>query len=116
MDFQFPNYTYHAKLVNIINGRCLNVDLNLGFGSIRRQRLRFAGLSDHPAPEDERWLRELLSEMDELVIRTVKDGHFLTSAHVWVVEKEGWSSHRITYVNSTLTDDPTAAAGDVDPL
>lgn len=104
MNFQYPTHTYPAKLIKVVNGRCIDVDLDLGFGVNRRQRLRFAGLSDEPAAEDERWLNEMLSKMDNLVICTVKDGYFLISAHVWIVEKEGWSTIRVTYVNSTLTD------------
>lgn len=104
MDFQHPNYIYYGKLVNIVNGRCIDVEIDLGFGATRPQRLRFAGVSDDPNPEDERWLGEIMSEMDTLIIRTVKDGQFLVSAHVWVVEQTGWASMSVVYVNATLSD------------
>lgn len=102
MEIQYPNYTYRAKLVNIVNGRTIDVDLDLGFNTIKRKRLRFAGKSDKPAEMDKEWLEELLPV--DLVIKTVKDGHFLISAHVWFVEQTGWATVAITYVNDTLND------------
>jgi micrococcal nuclease len=77
-----PNYVFWSKLVRIVDGNTVAMDLDLGFGVwIHNQPLTLleagsAGQDDEAKAKNNdriKKLRELLKDPTDLVVRTVKD-------------------------------------------
>ncbi len=77
-----PNYVFWAKLVRIVDGNTLAMDLDLGFGVwVHNQPLTLleaggAGQEDEAKAKNKdriQKLRELLADPTDLLVRTVKD-------------------------------------------
>lgn len=70
-------YIYKARIVNVIDGDTLMLDIDLGFQVIKRQRIRLAGINaaemktevGKKAAEN---LSRIVNELDEVVVRTNK--------------------------------------------
>lgn len=48
-------YTYKAKLVRVINGDTLDIEIDLGFDLVTRQRLKLYGINtpDSKSPDND---------------------------------------------------------------
>lgn len=44
-EFQIPNYTYRARVVKVVDGDTIDVDLDVGFETTLRKRLRLMGVN-----------------------------------------------------------------------
>lgn len=72
-----PNYLYKAKIVDVVDGDTLILNIDLGFQVIKEQRVR---LSQIDAPEIStvngqesfRYLRDFAARLDEIAVRTNK--------------------------------------------
>ena len=87
-------YTYPAKIVRVIDGDTVEADLDLGFGIVKRDKLRLYGINAPEArgKEKERGkeatehLKKLLEKFPLDTIRTMKDkqgkyGRYLAVLH-----------------------------------
>ena len=106
-EFQEPNYTYRAKVVEIIDGDTIDVSIDVGFNTTLRKRLRFLGIDTYELRGDERdkgivakdRLRELLSKSDRIFVQTKMDAtgkYGRVLAWVWVKPKYGGDPINIT--------------------
>ena len=99
-EFKYPHYIYRAKVVNIVDGDTIDVDLDLGFNITVRKRLRFIGIDTWEVRGEEKEkgiiakerLTELLSYGDVYIQTKIdatgKYGRVL--AWVWVdIPNEG---------------------------
>lgn len=96
--FQYPHYVYRAKVIKIIDGDTIDVDLDLGFNITARKRLRFLGIDTFELRGEEKEkgilarnrLEELLSNK-EVFVQTEMDekgkyGRVL--AWIWILSEE----------------------------
>ena len=110
--FEPPVYTYRVKeVVKVIDGDTIDVQLDIGFASYLRKRLRFLGVDTYEVRGDEKEkgllakarLIEVLDAADQIYVQTVMDsqgkyGRLL--AWVWV-ENDG----KLTLVNTQLIEE-----------
>lgn len=72
-----PSYLYKAKIVNVVDGDTLILNIDLGFQVIKEQRVRLAQI-DAPEMNGEegrkshRYLRDLCAGIEEVAIKTNK--------------------------------------------
>jgi len=71
-------YEYRAKVIRIVDGDTLHLDVDLGFDVRRQDSFRLAGLDapEHGTPEGDAataWLTEQLAGHDEIIVATTKD-------------------------------------------
>ncbi|MFT6077451.1 MAG: endonuclease YncB(thermonuclease family) [Myxococcota bacterium] len=71
------NYLYRAKIINVIDGDTLLLDVDLGFDVIKRQRIRLAGIDAAEMKTSDgkksfKYLRDLSASLNEVVVRTNK--------------------------------------------
>jgi micrococcal nuclease len=98
-EFAKPNYVYRACLINIVDGDTIDVDIDVGFHTTMRKRLRFLDINtfETRGPEREKGLlakaraTEILEAADRIYVQTKMDaegkyGRLL--AWVWC-EKDG---------------------------
>ncbi len=98
-------YEYRATVVRVVDGDTVDLDVDLGFGIVKRDRFRLSGIDAWETKGVERdkgivaklALTELIKDM-EVVIQTHKDrqekyGRYLadlwyqsTNVHQWLVE------------------------------
>ena len=80
-ELQLPNYTYRATVVNIVDGDTIDVDLDVGFDTTMRKRLRFIGIDTWEVRGSEREkgliakarLEEMIQYSDKIYVQTVMD-------------------------------------------
>ena len=110
--FEPPVYTYRVKeVIKVIDGDTIDVQLDIGFASYLRKRLRFLGVDTYEVRGDEKEkgllakarLIEVLDAADQIYVQTVMDsqgkyGRLL--AWVWV-ENDG----KLTLVNTQLIEE-----------
>ncbi|MFT6346801.1 MAG: endonuclease YncB(thermonuclease family) [Myxococcota bacterium] len=71
------NYLYRARIINVVDGDTLLLNIDLGFGVIKEQRIRLAQI-DSPEIKSSQgkksfeYLRDLCARLDFLVVRTNK--------------------------------------------
>lgn len=71
------NYLYKAKIIDVVDGDTLILNVDLGFKVIKEQRIRLAQI-DAPEMEDEngrksfQYLRDLCARLEWVVVRTNK--------------------------------------------
>lgn len=107
--FEPPVYTYRVKeVVKVVDGDTIDVQLDIGFASYLRKRLRFLGVDTYEKSGEDREkglaakarLEEILGAADKIYVQTVMDsqgkyGRLL--AWVWV-EVDG----EVSLVNTQL--------------
>ena len=79
--FEQPSYTYRAKVVKVIDGDTIDVELDVGFNTHIYKRLRFLGIDTWEVRGEEKpkgliakaRLEELVQDQ-ELYVQTVMDG------------------------------------------
>ena len=110
--FEPPVYTYRVKeVVKVIDGDTIDVQLDIGFASYLRKRLRFLGVDTYEVRGDEREkgllakarLIEMLGAADQIYVQTVMDSkgkYGRVLAWVWV-ENNG----KLTLVNTQLIEE-----------
>lgn len=110
--FEPPVYTYRVKeVVKVIDGDTIDVQLDIGFSSYLRKRLRFLGVDTYEVRGDEKEqgllakarLQEMLDSADNIYVQTVMDsqgkyGRLL--AWVWT-ENDG----ELTLLNTQLIEE-----------
>ena len=70
-----------SKIHNIYNGDTITVDIELGFGIVKKEKFRLALINTPELRGDDRenglisrdWLRERLGSAEEIIIKTFKD-------------------------------------------
>jgi len=80
-ELQLPNYTYRATIVKVVDGDTVDVDLDVGFNTTIRKRLRFVGIDTYEVRGDEREqgllakarLIEMIELSDNIYVQTVMD-------------------------------------------
>jgi micrococcal nuclease len=94
-------YEYAARVIKVVDGDTVDVDIDLGLDVHRKERLRILGVDapevSAPGPEGENardWLRKYLLPGDTVIIRTVKDrkekyGRYLASIQAAPAAWEG---------------------------
>lgn len=118
--FRFPDYTYRAKLIRVIDGDTVDVWMDLGCYTYKRSRLRLKDITTHRSEyfdtdelrrgsEEEkqrgREARERMSEllgMGDMYVKTMMDaegkyGRLL--AHLYIVEDV---EHVIDVINTMV--------------
>lgn len=107
--FEPPVYTYRVKeVVKVIDGDTIDVQLDIGFASYLRKRLRFLGVDTYEKRGEERELglaakarlEEILASADNIYVQTVMDSrgkYGRVLAWLWV-ETAG----ELTLVNNQL--------------
>lgn len=112
IEFQRPTYTYRVKeVVKVIDGDTIDVQLDVGFATYVRKRLRFMGINtwEKSGAEKEKGLlakarlEELLDGADNIYVQTIMDsqgkyGRLL--AYVWVE-----TTDKLTLVNTLLIEE-----------
>lgn len=112
IEFQRPTYTYRVKeVVKVIDGDTIDVQLDVGFATYVRKRLRFMGINtwEKSGAEKEKGLlakarlEELLDGADNIYVQTIMDsqgkyGRLL--AYVWVE-----TTDKLTLVNTLLVEE-----------
>ncbi|MFT6106000.1 MAG: endonuclease YncB(thermonuclease family) [Rickettsiales bacterium] len=71
------NYLYRAKIINVVDGDTMVLDVDLGFDVVKRQRIRLAQIDCAEMKTDEgqksfKYLRDLAASLNEVVVRTNK--------------------------------------------
>lgn len=111
-EFQQPTYTYRVKeVVKVIDGDTIDVQLDIGFASYLRKRLRFLdvntwekyGVEKEKGLAAKARLEEMLSAADNIYVQTVIDSqgkYGRVLAYVWV-ETAGV----LTLVNTQLIEE-----------
>jgi endonuclease YncB( thermonuclease family) len=71
------NYLYRAKIINVVDGDTMILDVDLGFDVVKRQRIRLAQIDCAEMKSDEgqkafKYLRDLAASLDRVVVRTNK--------------------------------------------
>lgn len=68
------NYFYNARVIKVVDGDTLDLDIDLGFGVIQRQRIRLAGphCKGFDAPEVRGEGKELGLKAKELLVEKFK--------------------------------------------
>ena len=93
-ELQLPNYTYRATVVKIVDGDTIDVDLDVGFNTTMRKRLRFLGIDTYEVRGVEKEqglvakarLTEMLNQADQIYVQTVMDAkgkYGRVLAYVW---------------------------------
>lgn len=112
IEFQRPTYTYRVKeVVKVVDGDTIDVQLDVGFASYLRKRLRFMGVNtwEKSGAEKEKGLlakarlEELLDGADNIYVQTIMDSqgkYGRVLAYVWV-ETAGV----VTLVNTLLIEE-----------
>ena len=80
-ELQLPNYTYRATVVKIVDGDTIDVDLDVGFNTTMRKRLRFLNIDTWEVRGEEREkgliakarLAEMIEQSDDVYVQTVMD-------------------------------------------
>ena len=114
-EFTLPNYVYRATVIKIVDGDTIDVELDVGFNTSIRKRLRFYGIDTWEVRGDEREkgliakarLTEILDQADHIYVQikmdtTGKYGRVL--AIVWTVQATTWTDlgEHLTNVNELL--------------
>lgn len=81
VELQLPNYTYRATIVKVVDGDTVDVDLDVGFKTTVRKRLRFFGIDTWEVRGEEREkgliakarLIEMIELADNIYVQTVMD-------------------------------------------
>ena len=116
MELQLPNYCYRAKVVKVVDGDTIDVDIDVGFYTTLRKRLRFLGIDtwEVRGVEKEKGLIakqrliELLDDVDnQVVVQTKMDAtgkYGRVLAWVWTIKETNWteSKEHIINVNELL--------------
>lgn len=80
--FQYPSYTYRAKVTRVIDGDTVDVRLDVGFKTHLFKRIRFLGIDTWELRGEEydsgvlakARLEELIEQADEIYVQTIMDG------------------------------------------
>ena len=80
-ELQLPNYTYRATVVKIVDGDTIDVDLDVGFYTTMRKRLRFLGIDTWEVRGAEKEqglvakarLTEIIQSSDNIYVQTIMD-------------------------------------------
>lgn len=80
-ELRLPNYTYRATVNRVIDGDTIDVDLDVGFNTTMRKRLRFLGIDTWEVRGSEKpqgliakaRLEEMLQTSDKIYVQTVMD-------------------------------------------
>ena len=115
MELQLPHYTYRATVVKVIDGDTIDVDIDVGFHTTLRKRLRFLGIDTWEVRGEEKEkgliakarLQEVLDQAETIYVQTVMDAtgkYGRVLAWVWTVMPTNWSEsgEHITNVNELL--------------
>jgi len=112
IEFQRPTYTYRVKeVVKVVDGDTIDVQLDVGFASYLRKRLRFMGVNtwEKSGAEKEKGLlakarlEELLDGADNIYVQTIMDSqgkYGRVLAYVWVE-----TADVVTLVNTLLIEE-----------
>lgn len=81
MDFQYPSYFYRATIVRVIDGDTIDVDLDVGFDTTLRKRLRFLDIDTFEVRGEEKEkglvakarLEALIEKAEKIYVQTVMD-------------------------------------------
>ena len=106
-------YEYRIKVVKVIDGDTVDVDIDLGFGVwMHKERVRLYGIDTPEIRGDERpagivsrdRLRELILDK-EVIIKTIKDrtgkyGRYLAEIYQW----DGTQQNRISVNEMLITE------------
>lgn len=96
-NFHTPNYCYRTTVVRVIDGDTMDVDLDVGFNTTMRKRLRFMGMNAWEIKGEEKgkglmakmFLEQLIESADQVVVQTVMDAkgkYGRVLAYVWVLK------------------------------
>lgn len=96
-NFTLPNYCYRTEVVRVIDGDTIDVDLDVGFNTTMRKRLRFMGINAWETRGEEKgkgivaklFLQQLIESADQVVVQTVMDAkgkYGRVLAYVWVMK------------------------------
>lgn len=115
MELQLPHYTYKATVVKVVDGDTIDVDIDVGFHTTLRKRLRFLGIDTWEVRGEEKEkgliakarLQEVLDQAESIYVQTVMDAtgkYGRVLAWVWTVMPTSWSEsgEHITNVNELL--------------
>lgn len=117
--FEYPNYVYRAKVVKIVDGDTIDVDLDIGFNTTVRKRLRFYGIDTWETRGVEKAkgnvakaaLALKLSDADDIFVQTVMDAtgkYGRVLAWVWTVTDDDVECvNRVMLVEGHGTEYPT---------
>lgn len=110
MIFEYPNYTYRATVVKIVDGDTIDVMLDLGLYTSVRKRLRFLDMDAWEVRGEERELglkatervTELLDSAEEVMVQTKMDSTGKYGRLLAVVWVRAADSDVFINVNTTL--------------
>lgn len=94
-EFHYPDYTYRASVVRVVDGDTIDVDIDVGFNSTLRKRLRLLDIDAYEVRGEERELglkasarvEDLLNMSEEVFIQTIMDGtgkYGRVLAYIWI--------------------------------
>jgi micrococcal nuclease len=109
--FTLPNYCYRCKVVRVLDGDTIDVDIDLGFNITARKRLRFLEMNAWESRGEEKskgviatlFMKKLLDTCDEVVVQTVMDAkgkYGRVLAWVWVLKDE-----KVLCANKVMVDE-----------
>ena len=72
-----PNYLYKARIINVIDGDTLLVEIDLGFAVLKKQRVRLNNINAEDIKTKEgkkafKYLRDLVARLEIIVVKTKK--------------------------------------------
>jgi micrococcal nuclease len=108
-------YTYRVNSYRVVDGDTLEITLDLGFNTFRKEKVRLARINapemkTEAGPASKSHLSELLADKI-LTVQTKKDekdryGRYI--AEVWVQEKLADNASKITNINDKMLSDKMA--------
>ena len=114
MEFQLPNYVYRATVNRVVDGDTIDVDIDVGFNTTLRKRLRFLGIDTWEVRGEEKEkglvakarLQEILDQAEVIYVQTKMDAtgkYGRVLAWVWTDCTE--SGDHLTNVNELLLEE-----------